>query len=97
MTKGANDDRTDDPKPEKQDPKAWLDRLADEREDLAERVGRIQDFIGGSGRPQFLGLDLPDRQLLTEQRDAMVAYLNVLDRRIARFEDQLPPKASKPK
>jgi hypothetical protein len=57
-------------------------RVIAERGELAERLDKLNAFIGGE-----LWLKLPEdeRDLLVEQRGYMTAYLGVLQRRSARF------------
>ena len=43
-------------------------RMVQEREELADRLGKLGAFITG---PRFASLDHEDRRLLIEQNDAM--------------------------
>lgn len=57
-------------------------RVIDEREELADKLGKLSTFAAGE---TFAGLPEVDQVLLAGQRDVMSAYLKILDRRIARF------------
>lgn len=57
----------------------WKDRVVAERIELAERLSKLQVFIGSKG---FEELDEINQQLLLEQNSAMFLYFNALSRRI---------------
>lgn len=58
-------------------------RLRDEQNDLAAKLGKLDAFISIS--PVFHMLDLRDQELLCEQQKAMAVYFNILTARIERF------------
>lgn len=57
-------------------------RVVDERNELINKTAKLDDFRRGD---IFAGLAYEDRKLLTAQRSAMQAYIEVLDLRISRF------------
>ena len=63
----------------------FLYRLKNERTQLNDRLGRLTGFIA-NGQPGFI--DDAEWARLGEQKQAMVAYLNVLDARIAAAEER---------
>lgn len=60
----------------------WQERLMAERENLRDKIRTMQGFLAGDGAK---ALAVEDVELLMEQQTAMAVYLNVLDKRIARF------------
>lgn len=58
-------------------------RVLEERAIVEVRLKRLKDFMTTA---TFFSLDDEDRELLTEQVQAMEAYATVLRKRIARFE-----------
>lgn len=58
----------------------WLDRLRIERDELNARLDKLYDFFESEA---FEALEEDSAFLLTEQRNHMAGYLNVLDQRIA--------------
>lgn len=60
----------------------WLDRLRIERDELSERLQMLGEFIDGA--EAFKALDGDYAALLIDQRKHMAAYLDVLDRRMAK-------------
>lgn len=60
----------------------WLDRLRIERDELSNRLQLLGEFIDGA--EAFNTLDEESAGLLLDQRNAMAAYLDVLDLRIAK-------------
>jgi hypothetical protein len=59
----------------------WRQRVVNERDELADRLARLDGFLLSSNRADVL-----DCGLLEEQRVHMRAYLGVLDQRIEAFE-----------
>ena len=57
----------------------WLSRLQIEKEDLADRLGRLDTFRQIDA---YRALDVPDRELLSQQAALMAALLTVLEARI---------------
>lgn len=57
----------------------WLDRLRIERDELSERLEKLQAFVEA---PAFEALDDDDAELLLNQRMAMSAYLHAMNLRI---------------
>lgn len=64
-----------------QEPLNFLARLKREREDLADKVSRLGNFID-RGSP---GVEDDHRELLHIQHSAMTSYLKILDLRLAIF------------
>jgi len=62
--------------------KPYKQRVVSEREDLAEEISNLTDFLSGD---IFGSLASEDQRLLTAQREAMTALLGLLDHRISRF------------
>lgn len=62
----------------------WLDRLRAERDEVNERLFKLEGFMYS---PEYAGLPSPDRFLLTIQADVMHAYEEILDARICRAEE----------
>lgn len=62
----------------------FQERVVEEREQLAERLAKLDDFLG------TLGWKLPpdEASRMLRQQTAMSIYLNILDERIARFQDK---------
>lgn len=58
-------------------------RVVDEKQALSEKMIALVQFINAS--PIFAGLNAKDRELLRQQRDAMMDYHQVLEARIERF------------
>ena len=58
----------------------WLDRLRIERDELKARLDKLYNFFESEA---FEALEEDSAFLLTEQRNHMAGYLNVLDQRIA--------------
>jgi hypothetical protein len=65
-----------------------LERLTKERDELREKIRRLQAFLNGAG-----ARDLPvaEAELLMAQVGAMAEYLSILDRRITRAGRPPPP------
>lgn len=61
----------------------WLDRLKAERDEVNERLFKLEGFLYSD---EFVGLPGPDRILLTIQADVMRAYEKILCARIRRAE-----------
>lgn len=61
----------------------WLDRLKAERDEVNERLCKLEGFLYS---PEYRGLPSPDRFLLTIQADIMHAYEEILCERIRRAE-----------
>lgn len=61
----------------------WLDRLRAERDEVNERLFKLEGFLYSD---ESVGLSGPDRILLTIQADIMHAYEEILDARIYRAE-----------
>lgn len=57
-------------------------RVLEERTELAARRGKLLDFFTGN---VFGTLPEVDQKLLQDQFNAMTAYLEILEKRIARF------------
>lgn len=57
-------------------------RVIDERDDLEIKASKLQDFILSD---KFSSVPADERQRLVLQRNLMVAYVIVLDQRIAAF------------
>lgn len=62
----------------------WLERLRLEKQELAARLGRLYVFIGS---PEWAALPAAERVRLTEQQQAMQAYLDVLGQRLTAAEN----------
>lgn len=79
--------KDDLPKSEDQAPKplTLLERLKDERAELADRLGKVTSFICSI---DFTGVDREERERLQGQEIAMGHYLGILDARIAYHEAQ---------
>lgn len=58
-------------------------RVVEERDQLADRLGKLGDFI--LGNPQYVELPPKEQQLLNDQHAAMSAYHAILGQRIAGF------------
>jgi hypothetical protein len=63
--------------------KPHQERVVQERTDLAEKLEKLDAFLGDTAK--FRALDFSDGCLLVEQSEIMRAYVEVLDARIARF------------
>lgn len=61
----------------------WLDRLRAERDEVNERLFKLEGFLYSD---EFVGLPGPDRFLLTIQADVMHVYEEILCARIRRAE-----------
>lgn len=61
----------------------WLDRLKAERDEVNERLCKLEGFMYS---PEYAGLPSPDKFLLTIQADVMHAYEEILCARIRRAE-----------
>jgi hypothetical protein len=59
----------------------WYIRLKNERDELAERLDRLDRFLLENERDDDENIDL-----IYAQGEVMNAYLRILDRRIARWE-----------
>ena len=57
-------------------------RFGAEYEDLLVKLSKLSDFIESG---DWINVSQEDRDLLVEQREAMTAYLGVLDKRRARI------------
>ena len=55
----------------------WLTRVKVEKKELAEKISKLSKYLGENSDD--------DCNLLSEQLNAMVPYLNVLNRRIERY------------
>ena len=60
-------------------------RIVEERNELATKLGNLQEFT--QTNQKFTTLPHIDKELLKAQEALMMAYLKVLNRRIARFTD----------
>lgn len=60
----------------------WTDRLYQEGVELAARLEKLTEFMGG---PKYDTLPLPDRELLRAQHTYMSKYLSVLAERASRI------------
>ena len=60
----------------------WQERVVEEKEQLAERLNKLNAFLGSE---TALGLPFDERCLLVRQASVMKQYLDVLLDRIARF------------
>lgn len=60
---------------------AYQQRMIEEREQLADRLAKLTQFMGSE---QHGALNYGDRHLLAEQHSHMGAYLRVLSERMAR-------------
>lgn len=60
----------------------YQERVVVEFKDLCDKIDKLALFIGGE---QFNSVDFDDRQLLTQQFEAMLWYKNILLTRINRF------------
>lgn len=73
--------------------KPFQQRVVVERNELRERLERLKRYIDGaipaSELPSIQFPELPDdeRKRLSEQRDLMQKYLNILEERIENFRD----------
>lgn len=65
----------------------WQQRVVAERDELKTRFDKLCAFLG-TLTIAFKVQKQDDVSLLCDQRDAMRAYLTVLNKRIARFENQ---------
>ena len=61
----------------------WLDRLRAEKDEVHERLCKLEVFMYS---PKYMDLPSPDRILLTIQADIMHAYEEILCVRIRRAE-----------
>lgn len=61
---------------------AYQMRVIEERNELAEKLGRLTEFLATK---MFDDLEDADAILLSVQRKEMAAYLDTLDCRIKRF------------
>lgn len=59
--------------------------LVDERNELAVKLGNLQEFI--QTNQKFTTLPQIDKDLLYSQESVMMAFLKLLNRRIARFTE----------
>ena len=60
-------------------------RVIEERDELNNKILKLGTFIQRS--TAFQVLQEAEQELLVEQQDAMIVYRNVLDRRIALFQE----------
>ena len=60
-------------------------RVVEERNELATKLGNLQEFI--QTNQKFTTLPQFDKDLLHSQESVMQAYLKILNRRIARFTE----------
>jgi len=58
-------------------------RIINEKEDLDEKIGRLDKFLGGE---LYLTMPVNDQELLRHQALIMKQYSNILGTRIARFK-----------
>lgn len=63
----------------------FLERMIQEKADLAEKVSKLDDFI--ENNPKFYELSDINRILLVNQFNAMELYLYALDSRIEHVND----------
>lgn len=63
----------------------FLERMIQEKADLAEKVSKLDDFI--ENNPKFYELSNINRILLVNQYNAMELYLYTLDSRIEYIND----------
>jgi len=62
----------------------WQQRVIDEQNELALKLGKLKDFIDTE---KFKALSKDERDLLIDQRNTMRTYLLILSQRIALFKD----------
>jgi hypothetical protein len=65
----------------------WGERLLVERDELAEKIRRLQEFLISE---DFRRLAVADRELLILQIDPMLQYMSVLNQRVARLSPPPP-------
>lgn len=65
--------------------KDWKERLIEEKEDLLDKVIKLEDFIEDD--PVFLGLSKQEKRLLNNQKYVMWYYYNILLDRIDLIEE----------
>ncbi len=68
----------------------WQQRILDERELLNTRTEKLRDFINSHA---FTDMLFEDRTLMSDQFAAMQKYLEILDKRIERFGNEIPEEA----
>ena len=61
----------------------WLERLLEEHQQLSERLQKLSSFLDYPNRHQ-VQVSVDDKDLLIEQRAAMLLYHNTLLRRLAK-------------
>jgi hypothetical protein len=68
--------------------KDWLDRVREERQQLSERLGKLNVFLASlddDGAPELAPKDIA---LLIAQSHAMTNYLDIIERRLARIGER---------
>ena len=60
----------------------WQERVVSERDELRSRLIRLSRFLESD---EAMGIEAYPRILLIRQRSVMLAYLGILDERIALF------------
>lgn len=68
-------------------PTTWQGRLIAEGQDAVFRLVKLEDFLASPG---YNTLDASDRQLLMLQAQCMNTYVDILARRVARFNSNAP-------
>lgn len=58
---------------------AFVQRIIDEKEQLDERLGKLEQFLASENADK---LDLDMRYLMTEQAECMGNYSHILDKRL---------------
>ena len=62
----------------------YQNRVVEEQSELLQKIYKLDNFINNDN---FRYLDKDDRDLLSIQRDVMVVYANILQRRINNWEN----------
>lgn len=69
----------------REDAPAWVQRIAEERTDLLERIAKIRAFDTSQ-------ISDTQRHLLTAQEATMVSYAAILQQRLSQWERENPEK-----
>ena len=62
-----------------------FERVRVEYDELRERIGKLRDFLKGEKIKQ---IDTTQAYLLRMQYDTMTAYANILEKRLALYEEE---------